>query len=68
MRKSKLPPKAHEITTIYSLNGVGKQFMGKYIVIAQNTSKAISLIPFKEGEEVLQAREMQGYQVLMEKS
>lgn len=57
--------KAHEVTTVYTLNGVGNKFMGKYIVVAGSTSEALSLVPLKEGEEVLKAEELKDHKVIV---
>lgn len=51
-------PKAHEVTTVFCNCGVGSKTMGKYMVIAGSTSEALSLVPLKEGEEILNAREL----------
>lgn len=60
--------KAHEITTVcpVSKSDYSVLSVGRYIVIARNTSKAVSLIPLREGEEILEAHEMQKYTVILE--
>lgn len=57
MRK-KIEAKAHEVTTVLSFNGVARKIMEKYIVIAPTTSKAISMITLRDGEEILRAEEL----------
>lgn len=65
--RNRLPKKAHEVTTIRTLNGVGRNyFVKKYIVIARTTSRAIDLTPLSEGEEVLSAKELIEHQVILE--
>jgi hypothetical protein len=60
--------KAHEVTTLRSkiMGYKTKYFIEKYIVIAKSTSVAVSLVPLKDGEEVLEAKELQNHQVIME--
>jgi hypothetical protein len=60
--------KAHEVTTLRSkiMGHKTKYFIEKYIVIARSTSAAVSLVPLKDGEEVLEAKELQNHQVIME--
>jgi hypothetical protein len=60
--------KAHEVTTLRSkiMGYKTKYFIEKYIVIARSTSAAVSLVPLKDGEEVLEAKELQNHQVIME--
>lgn len=50
--------KAHEVTTVYRLNGVDKMFVGRYIVIAKTTSKANTLVPLRETEEIVHTEEL----------
>jgi hypothetical protein len=60
--------KAHEVTTVRPVNKNDHSILtvGRYIVIAETTSKAISLIHLRDGEEVLEAHEMVKYKVIME--
>jgi hypothetical protein len=60
--------KAHEVTTVRPLNKNDHSILtvGRYIVIAETTSKAISLIHLRDGEEVLEAHEMVKYKVIVE--
>lgn len=59
--------KAHEVTILYSkITGYRtKYFIEKYIVIAKTTSEAVTLITLKEGEEILEAKELQNYKVIL---
>lgn len=50
--------KAHEVNTFYVPKGNERKIMVKYLVIASSTPKALSLIPLREGEEVLRAEEL----------
>jgi hypothetical protein len=50
--------KAHEVTTVFKLNGIDKLMVGKYIVIAKTTSKAGRLIPLRPTEQIVHAEEM----------
>lgn len=50
--------KAHEVTTVYTLNGISKMFIGRYIVIAKTSSKANSLVPLREKEEIVHTEEL----------
>jgi hypothetical protein len=60
--------KAHEVTTVRPVNKNDHSILtvGRYIVIAETTSKAISLIHLRDGEEVLEAHEMVKYKVIVE--
>jgi hypothetical protein len=60
--------KAHEVTTVYPVNSgdYRKLVVGKYIVLARTTSKAVSLIPLRREEEVVEAHEMVKHQVIVE--
>lgn len=60
--------KAHEVTTLHSkiMGYRTKYFIEKYIVISKTTSRAVSLVPLKEGEEVLEAKELQSHKVIVE--
>jgi hypothetical protein len=60
--------KAHEVTTVFpiSTGDYRRLSVGKYIVVAPSTSKAISLIHLREGEEVLEAHELEKHQVIVE--
>lgn len=58
--KPREKPCAVEITTLYSLRGLKKKFIGKYIVIASSPSAAVEGLNefLRAGEEVLEAKEM----------
>ena len=60
--------KAHEITTVRPISKKDHSVLSvsRYIVIAPTTSRAVSLIQLKEGEEILEAHEMQKYEVILE--
>ena len=50
--------KAHEVNTVYTPNGNRRKIMVRYLVIASSTPKAVSLLPLRDGEEVLRAEEL----------
>jgi hypothetical protein len=60
--------KAHEVTTVCPVSKSDYSVLSvkRYIVIAKSTSKAVSLVPIKAGEEILEAHEMQKYTVILE--
>lgn len=59
-------PVAHFVTTIVS-DGGDRRFLKHYIVVATTTSRAISLIPKREGEVVMEAREARDYQLIVDR-
>lgn len=55
--------KAHEVTTVFNLNGINKLIVGRYIVIATTASKAGRLVeglPYfsERNEEIVHVEEM----------
>jgi hypothetical protein len=60
--------KAHEVTTVFPMSrgDYRRLSVGKYIVVAKTTSRAISLIHLRDGEEVLEAHELEKHQVIVE--
>ena len=59
--------KAHEVTTVRTLSGVARKFIGRYIVIASTAHIAETLVPLRDGEEILCAKELQDYTVIVER-
>lgn len=57
----KTPPKpiAIEVITTFVMRGVSNRFIDRYVVIARSVSSAVQNIKLREGEEILQAKEME---------
>lgn len=61
--------KAHEVVALHSVSineMKTKFFVKKYIVITGTTSRAVSLVPVEDGTEILEAKELQNYEVIVE--
>lgn len=50
--------KPFEIITTYTLKNNSKRFIGRYIVIATSTAKAITSLNLIDGEEIVEASEL----------